>query len=127
MVSGLREEILSALQEVGVADGEVLTTDTHSVTGVVLTGRGYHPVGEAMDKARLINYVKQATTKALGNLEPAEVSWRTETIHGVRVIGEKQIGALCLLAEETAREAKRLAVSLFSATGVLLVALLVLL
>jgi len=127
MVSGLREEILSALREVGIADGEVLTTDTHSVNGIVLTERGYHPVGEAMGKAKLIGYIRQAAMNALDDLEPAEVSWRTETISGVKIIGEKQIGALCLLAEKTAREAKRLAFSLFSATGVLLVALLVLL
>ncbi len=126
MVSGLREKILSDLQEVGVADGEILTTDTHSVNGVVLTERGYHPVGEAIDNAKLISYVRQATMNALGDLESAEVSWRTETISGVRVIGEKQIGALCLLAEKTASKAKRLAVSLFSAAGVLLIALLVL-
>ncbi len=125
MVSGLREEILSALREIGIADGEVLTTDTHSVNGVVLTERGYHPVGEAMDNAKLISYVRQAAMRALGDLESAKVSWRTETISGVKVIGEKQIGALCFLAEKTAREAKRLAVSLFSATGVLLAALLV--
>jgi len=127
MVSGLREEILSALRDVGIADGEVLTTDTHSVNGIVLTERGYHPVGEAMDNAKLINYVRQAAMNALGDLEFVEVSWRTETISGVKVIGEKQIGALSLLAEKTAREAKRLAISLFSATGVLLVVLLVLL
>jgi len=127
MVSGLREEILSALREIGVSDGEVLTTDTHSVNGIVLTERGYYPVGEAMDNAKLISYVRQATMDALGNLESAEVSWHMKTISDVKVIGEKQIGALCLLAEKTAREAKRLAASLFSATGVLLVALLVLL
>jgi len=127
MVSGLREEILAVLRDVGIADGEVLTTDTHSVNGVVLTERGYHPIGEAMDKTKLIGYIRQAAMNALDDLEPAEVSWRTETISGVRVIGEKQIGALCLLAEKTAREAKRVAVSLFSATGVLLVALLVVL
>ncbi|UCE16420.1 MAG: DUF2070 family protein [Candidatus Bathyarchaeota archaeon] len=127
MISGLREEILSALREVGIADGEVLTTDTHSVNGIVLTERGYHPVGAAMDNAKLISYVRQAAMNALGNLEFAEVSWRTETISDVKVIGEKQIGTLSLLAEKTAREAKKLAFSLFSATGVLLVALLVLL
>jgi len=127
MVSGLREEILATLREVGIADGEVLTTDTHSVNGVVLTERGYHPVGEAMDKVKLISYIRQAAMNALDDLEPAEVSWRIETVSGVKIIGEKQIGALCLLAEKTAREAKRLAFSLFSATGVLLVALLLLL
>jgi len=127
MVCGLREEILSALREIDIVGGEVLTTDTHSVNGVVLTERGYHPVGEAVDKAKLISYVRQAAMNALDDLESAECSWRTETVSSVKVIGEKQIGALCLLAEKTTTEAKKLAVSLFSATGLLLVALLVLL
>jgi putative membrane protein len=125
MMSGLREKILSSLQEIGIVDGEVLTTDTHSVNGVVLTARGYHPVGEAMDNAKLISYVQQAAMKALSNLEPAEVSWCTETVPNIKVIGEEQIGMLSLIAEKTAKQAKRLGVSLFSATGVLLVALLI--
>jgi len=127
MMSGLREKILSSLQEIGIVDGEVLTTDTHSVNGVVLTARGYHPIGEAMDNAKLISYVQQAARDALSNLEPAEVSWRTETVPSIKVIGEKQIEALCLLAEKTAKQAKKLAVSLFSATGVLLIALVIVL
>lgn len=125
MVSGLREEILMALRKIGVVGGEVLTTDTHSVNGVVLTSRGYHPVGEAVDKTKLINHIRQTAMDALSNLEPAEVSWCTERIHAVKVIGEKQIKNLCLLAEKTAKQARNLAASLFSATGVLLIVLLV--
>jgi putative membrane protein len=127
MVSGLREKIISMLREIGIADGEVLTTDTHMVCGVVLTERGYHPIGEAMDQEKLIHYVRQAAMNALENMEPAEVSWHTEIIPNVKVIGGKQIEALCLLADETARQAKKLALSLFSAAGVLLVLLLMLL
>jgi putative membrane protein len=127
MMSGLREKILSSLQEIGIFDGEVLTTDTHSVNGVVLTARGYHPIGEAMDNAKLISYIQQTAMDALSNLETAEVSWRTKTVPGIKVIGEKQIEALCLLAEKAAKQAKKLGVSLFSATGVLLIALLIVL
>ncbi len=125
IISGLREKILSSLQEIGIVDGEVLTTDTHSVNGVVLTARGYHPIGEAMDNAKLISYIQQAAKKALSNLEPAEVSWCMETVPNIQVIGEKQIEVLGLIAEKTAKQAKKLAVSLFSATGVLLIALLI--
>jgi hypothetical protein len=50
-----------------------------------------------------------------------------EIIPKVKVIGRKQIEALCLLADETARQAKKLALSLFSAAGVLLILLLILL
>jgi putative membrane protein len=127
MIAGLREKILSLLREIGIVDGEVLTTDTHMVSGVVLTPRGYHPIGEAMDQAKLINYVRQAAVRALDDLEPAEASWRTVTIPDVRVIGEKQIEALGLLAEKTAKQAKKLAISLFPATGALLTVLLMLL
>ena len=127
MIAGLREKILSLLREIGIVDGEVLTTDTHMVSGVVLTPRGYHPIGEVMDQAKLINYIRQAAMRALDDLEPAEASWRTVTIPDVKVIGEKQIEALGLLAEKTAKQAKKLAISLFPATGALLTILLMLL
>jgi len=127
MVSGLREKILLALKEIDIADGEVLTTDTHAVNGIVLTERGYHPIGEAIDQAKLIDYVRQAAVTALDNLEPAEASWRIITISNVKIIGEKQVGALCFITEETAKLSRRLAFSLFSLAGVLLITLLILL
>ncbi|KPV62091.1 MAG: hypothetical protein AOA66_1460 [Candidatus Bathyarchaeota archaeon BA2] len=123
MISGLREKILSELGEVGIVDGEVLTTDTHSVCGVVRTARGYHPIGEVINQSKLINYIRQAAVKALDSMEPVEASWRTEIIHNVNVIGEKQIEELCLVADKTAKQAKRLAVSLFSVASVLLILL----
>jgi putative membrane protein len=124
MVSGLRERVISMLREIGIDDAEVLTTDTHMVCGVVLTERGYHPIGEAMDQEKLINYVREATMNALDTMEPAEASWCTKIIPNIKVIGGKQIEALCLLADETARQAKKLALSLFSVAGVLLILLL---
>ena len=123
MMSGLRERILSELREIGFVDGEVLTTDTHTVCGVVRTARGYHPIGEVIDQSKLISYIRQAAVNALDNLGPAEASWRTEIIPNVNVIGEKRIEELCLVADRTAKQAKRLAVSLFSAASVLLILL----
>jgi putative membrane protein len=127
MISGLREKILLALSEVGVDEGEVFTTDTHVVNAVVLNARGYHPIGEAMDEKTLINYIKQVATNALANLEPAEASWRTENVSRVRVIGEKQVEAMCTLTDKAIKRAKKLAISIFPLTGVVLVALLLLL
>jgi len=126
MVAGLREKILKALAEVGVDEGEVFTTDTHEVNAVVLTARGYHPVGEVMDQDRLINYVKQVTKDALANLEPSEVAWGIETVSGVKVIGEKQIEALSILLDKSIKRAKKLAVSIFPIAGVILAALFLL-
>jgi len=127
MVSGLREKILSALSEIGIDDGEIFTTDTHAVNAVVLAARGYHPVGEAMDQETLIKHIKQAATQALANLEPAEVAWRMDTVTKVKVIGEKQIEAMCTLVERAIQTAKRSAVSIFPLAGIILSALLFLL
>lgn len=127
MISGLREKILSALSEVGVDDGEVFTTDSHAVNAVVLNARGYHPIGEAMDQETLIKHIKEAASNALANLEPAEASWRTENVSGVKVIGEKQIEAMCMLADKALQRAKKLAITIFPLAGVVLVALLLLL
>jgi len=127
MVSGLREKILLALREIGITEGEVLTTDTHAVNGIALTERGYHPIGEAIDQAKLIEYVREAAVTALGNLEPAEASWRIMTVPNVKIIGEKQVGTLCFITEEATKLSKRLAVSLFSFAGVLLTTLLIIL
>jgi putative membrane protein len=127
MVSGLREKILAALAEMGIDDGEVFTTDTHAVNAVVLTARGYHPVGEAIDHETLIEHIKHAVKDALGNLEPAQAAWRTETVSKVKIIGEKQIEAMCVLVDRTVRRAKKLAVVLFPLMGVALSALLLLL
>lgn len=127
MISGLREKILSALSEMGIDGGEVFTTDTHVVNAVVLNARGYHPIGEVMNQEQLLENVKQAVATALKNLEPAEVGWKTELVSNVRVIGEKQIEAMCMLAEKSLRRAKRLALSIFPLVGIFLGALLMLL
>ncbi len=126
MVSGLREKILLELREIGVTDGEVLTTDTHMVNGIIVSKRGYHPVGEAMDQEGFINSVRQATVAALRNMEPAEASWFTTSAPNVKVIGEKQVRTLCLIADETTKQAKKLALSLLPMAGILLTLLLAL-
>jgi putative membrane protein len=124
MVSGLRDKILSALKELGIDDGEVLTTDTHSVCGMIRSARGYNLVGEAIDHLKLISYITEATNRALDSMEPVEASWRTEVIPNVKVIGEQQITELTVLADKTTQRARRLAVSLFPTAAVSLVLLL---
>lgn len=125
MISGLRERILQRLNELGFNDGEVLTTDTHAVNGIVLTPRGYYPLGEAIDQEKLIKYIEQAATSARSNLEPAEAAWFTKVTSNVRVIGEKQIGMLCMLAEKAFLRAKRLTAIIFPLVGLIWTALLV--
>lgn len=127
MVSGLRDRILASLEDLGVDAGEVLTTDTHEVNAVVMTARGYHPLGEAISPERLIRLVKAAVEKALSTMEPVSVGWRTGAASNVKVIGETQIQELPLLADRSVRRAKRIAVPLFLGAGLSLVAFLLIL
>ena len=127
MVSGLREKILKAAEGLGVDAGEVFTTDTHSVNAVVMTRRGYHPLGEVISHERLISYVEEAIKEALLDLKSSRVSWRTGQVVDVKVIGEKQIEELASLADEALKRAKRVAFPLFTTAGLVLVSLLTLL
>jgi len=124
MVAGLREKILQSLREAGIAEGEVLTTDSHEVAGLVVTGRGYHPVGEAIDQDALVGHIRRAAEAAEADLEPVEASSRVVTVPGVRVIGGQRIEDVCLIADEAIRRSKRLAASLFPALGAILILLL---
>jgi len=68
LISGLREKLLYSLRSMGISVGEILTTDTHSVNGVTLAPRGYHPIGEVMDHSLVIKYVREVVSKAIGNI-----------------------------------------------------------
>jgi putative membrane protein len=120
MVSGLREKILSALHLIGIDEGEIYTTDTHSVNAVILNERGYHPVGDAVDHEILIGHIKEATLAALSNLERAKAACRNTTVSDIKVIGEKQLETLCLLIDKTRQKAKKTVIPIFATSGLLL-------
>jgi len=124
MVSGLRERILTALRNLGIDDGEVYTTDTHAVNAVVMTRRGYHPIGELVDDERLIEYVKAASHEAMSSQARAKAVCLNMTVPGIKVIGEKKLETLCLLIETTIGKAKKAVVPIFAATGLLLMTFL---
>lgn len=126
MISGLREKVLSSLLEVDIDVGEVLTTDTHAVSALILGQHGYHPIGEAMENERLIAYIKEATHAALTRMERVGVSCLSIAVPNVKVIGAKQLDALCLLIDKAVRSAKRAAISVFGVSGLLLMLLLLL-
>ena len=124
MVSGLREEVLSYLNSLGVEEGEVFTTDTHAVSALILGGQGYHPVGEVMDKQKVLGYIKEATLTATAKLEPARVASGAVTVKDVKVLGAKQLERLCALIDKSLQTAKKSVVPIFLATGILLMILL---
>lgn len=120
MVSGLREKILSALKSIDISEGEVFTTDTHSVNAVILSDRGYHPIGEAIDHKKLIGYIKRVTLAAVSDLERAKAAARSITVRNVKVIGEKKLETLCLLTDRVLQKAKKTVIPIFATAGLLL-------
>jgi len=127
MVSGLREEILSALKSIGFHESEVFTTDTHAVSAVVLGRRGYHPVGEAMNHETLIRYIKEVAKAAVTNLETCTAGCLRVVVPKVRVIGEARLESLSLLVDKALRRAKGIVAPIFVSEGLILILLLALL
>ncbi|MEM3672638.1 MAG: DUF2070 family protein [Candidatus Bathyarchaeia archaeon] len=119
MQSGLREKILLALRSIGFDEGEILTTDTHAVSAVVLKGRGYHPIGEVMDHEKLIDYIKKASLLAMENLEDCKTGSRFITVENVKVIGQSKLDLLVLMLDRSFQKAKKASVPLFALSGLL--------
>ena len=121
MISGLREEILSALATAGFDESEVFTTDTHAVSAVILGRRGYHPVGETMNHETLISHIKEAALAAAAGLESCKAACKCLVIPKVRVIGADRIHSLTTLVDMALQRAKQIIVPIFAVEGVLLI------
>jgi len=67
-------------------DGEVLTTDNHSVNA---TMGGYNPIGMRFDRGRLVAASRQVVEEALADLRPVESLAGSDTVHGLRVFGHE--------------------------------------
>jgi len=123
MVAGLREKILSRLIEdvEGIDDGEVTTTDTH-VVNATIAGRGYHPVGEAIDQEALISYIIRGVEKALHNQRDALVAWKSLTIKGVKVLGKQTLNNFLEATDASISTLRRLSLLLYPPFTAILIA-----
>jgi putative membrane protein len=127
MISGLREEILSALKAIGFHESEVFTTDTHAVSAVVLGRRGYHPVGEVMNHETLIRHIQEAAKAATANLETCNAGSLRLVVPEVRVIGKARLESMSLLVDKALQRAKQTVAPIFVSEGLVLILLLALL
>jgi len=127
MVSGLREEILSALKATGFHASEVFTTDTHAVSAVVLGRRGYHPVGEVMNHETLISYIQEAAKAAASTLEHSKAGCLRMIVPEVRVIGKARLESLSMLVDKALQRAKQIVIPIFVSEGLALILLLAML
>jgi len=90
MVKDLREEILTEVKALGFADGEVLTTDTHMVNGIVSAPLGYYPIGAVVSGRSLLSEVSLACKEAIADLEPCEVGTLIKKME-VTTLGSKSL------------------------------------
>jgi len=127
MISGLREELLSALKATGFHASEVFTTDTHAVSAVVLGRRGYHPVGEVMNRETLTSYVQEAAKTAAAHLEHCKAGCLRMVVPEVRVIGKARLESLSMLVDKALQRAKQIVAPIFALEGLILILLLALL
>jgi len=93
MKAGFREKLLSELQKIGVNEGEVMTTDTHMVNGIVPARLGYYPVGEAADENEILARIISGVNEAKRSLEEAEVAYTNGKVK-VTVLGLGTFGKL---------------------------------
>ncbi|CEA12729.1 DUF2070 family protein [Methanobacterium formicicum] len=83
MIIGFRQELLQAVEELGLDHAEVMTTDTHFVN--TLSG-GHNPLG-TKDRDILIEKVVECTKKALEDVETVEVGAKTMKLSNINTLG----------------------------------------
>jgi putative membrane protein len=130
MISGLREKILAALSSTGFDQSEVFTTDTHAVSAISSgrrVKRGYHPVGEVMNRDLIISHLCDVAKKAEANLEPCKAGAASLVVPQVRVIGEAYLQAMSTLVHRSIQKAKQMLLPVFGLEGLFLILLLIVL
>jgi len=88
MQQGLRDQIIQSIRKTGVSDAEVMTTDTHLVTGLVRSPLGYYPVGAALPTASFVSQITQTVQKAMTNLEASSAGFSKFSLQ-LQVLGSE--------------------------------------
>ncbi len=106
MHTGLREAILEDLETIGVSDGEIMTTDTHLVTGLVRSSLGYYPVGAHLDIGLLTQKVRETVQRAMAKMEESTAGFSKFSIE-VRVLGSETFRSITSFVGRIARQIGR--------------------
>ncbi|MBS7655664.1 DUF2070 family protein [Candidatus Bathyarchaeota archaeon] len=120
MKSGLREKILNKIKELNVEDGEIMTTDTHVVNGLISAKLGYYPIGEGFNEEEFIEKILKGVNEALKDLEECEAAFNSNFVK-VKVFGRNSMENL---VNSIYSFAKRISIS-FIATMFLIEAALI--
>ena len=106
MQQGLRENILKALQETGVQDSEVMTTDTHLVTGLVRSPLGYYPVGQHLPSMVFIPRIVETVRRAMAKMEDSSAELSKFSLQ-MQVLGSDTFQSITGFTGRVARQIGR--------------------
>src|SRR5437660_689809 len=106
MQQGLRDHILQSIKQTGVGDAEVMTTDTHLVTGLVRSPLGYYPVGTALPTAAFVTKITQTVQKAMSNLEESSAGFSKFSLQ-LQVLGSETFQSITGFIGRIARQIGR--------------------
>jgi putative membrane protein len=106
MEQGLRDKILQSIRETGVSDAEVMTTDTHLVTGLVRSPLGYYPVGAALPHASFVKQITQTVQEAMTNLEESSAGFSKFSLQ-LQVLGSETFQSITGFIGRIARQIGR--------------------
>lgn len=89
MVSGLRNYLVNNLKSLlNVSTLEVVTTDTHLLTGIRKSRKGYFPIGFKTGGELILQSCIESINSAMKSLSPCSVKAWIGKVDGVRVTGE---------------------------------------
>jgi putative membrane protein len=103
MQQGLRDKILQSIRETGVSDAEVMTTDTHLVTGLLRSPLGYYPVGAALPHVSFVKQITQTVQKAMTNLEESSAGFSKFSLQ-LQVLGSETFQSVTSFIGRIARQ-----------------------
>jgi putative membrane protein len=106
MQQGLRDKILQSIREAGVSDAEVMTTDTHLVTGLVRSPLGYYPVGAALPTATFVTRITTTVQRAVTNLEESSAGFSKFSLQ-LQVLGSETFQSITGFIGRIARQIGR--------------------
>ena len=106
MQQGLRDQILLSIGKTGVQDAEIMTTDTHLVTGLVRSPLGYYPVGAALPTDTFLSQIAQTVEKASSNLEESAAGFSKFSLQ-LQVLGSDAFQSISGFIGRIARQIGR--------------------
>ena len=113
LVVGLRKQIVQALKENhSFTHVEIITTDTHMVSGLDTRGMGFNPLGERIEHQHIISLCDELARSAVAKVYPGSIAYRELQVDDACILGHENMDAFTTLISGSARLAKSVGISL---------------